>query len=144
AAGRASPTLHPRNDKPAPALAHPDDDPQRAPHYLELNREFHAAIAEAAGNRRMARLLEELVEHSERVLRLAYLLNNRSQELEHAHSDLVEALIAGDGALARRIMAEHITRTHEWIIQALLASPDLLSAPLSVPGTSVRPEAEVS
>jgi DNA-binding GntR family transcriptional regulator len=77
---------------------------------LQAAREFHLAIADLAGNSRLALALSNLLDE---VRRLHYLLPEvethiASQEELQAHRQLIVALDAGDGQQAAARMREHI------------------------------------
>ena len=74
---------------------------------VRLTGEFHIALAEAAGNPVFVRLLTELQALSS----LAILLYARGEHAAcppHEHTDILEAIEAGDGELAARRMRAHI------------------------------------
>lgn len=107
------------------------DDPDSADDFLRANREFHVTIARATGNRRVVESVEGLLDESERLFRLGILLRDRSQEMEHEHEALVNALEAGDGEAARRSASEQILAARRMVLDALMTSPSLLTTPLT-------------
>jgi DNA-binding GntR family transcriptional regulator len=96
-------------------------------HFLQANYLFHTTIADASGNRRLAEAVRRALEESERLFHLSNVLRNRSDEVAHEHKDLVDALIAGDGELARKLTLIHITASQRLVLDALLTSPSLLT-----------------
>src|SRR5438067_962220 len=51
----------------------------------------------------------------------------------HEHKALVEAWAVGDGESAARLAVEHIRETQRDVVEALLSSPSLQSAPAALP-----------
>jgi DNA-binding GntR family transcriptional regulator len=74
----------------------------------DLNNEFHHLIAEASGNRRLARLRETIVQ-----VPVVHSTFSRYDEVDlqrsfREHRELIAALRAGDGELAAAIMRAHL------------------------------------
>ena len=90
--------------------------------FLEANREFHVAIAQAAGNARLAHAIAQLLGEMTRLLQLGLALRNRSQELQHEHRALVKALTRGDGETAERICRAQIEAARDMVLSAVLTS----------------------
>lgn len=80
--------------------------------FLDGNREFHAAVIEAAGSRRLAALLGSLVEQPV-VWRTAHHYSREALNRSHSeHEELAAAFARGDGAWAEAIMTGHILRAY--------------------------------
>lgn len=94
--------------------------------FLAANRAFHVTISEAAGNRRLAELIASLLDQAERLFHLGLRMRNRTEEMQHEHRALVEALAAGDGARAEAVAAEQIEAAQRMVHDALLASESLM------------------
>lgn len=88
--------------------------------FLEANKAFHVAIAQATGNGRLASAIEQLLDEMSRLLHLGLGLRNRSQEMQHEHRALVKALLRGDGAGAERVCREEIENTRNMVLSAIL------------------------
>src|SRR5262245_38400538 len=58
-------------------------DPRSTARFLDANKAFHVAIAQAAGNARLAAAVEQLLDEMTRLLHLGLGLRNRSQEMQH-------------------------------------------------------------
>lgn len=95
--------------------------------YLQANYLFHTTIADASGNRRLAEAVRRALEESERLFHLSSALQKSSDDLAHEHTDLVDALIAGDGETARKLMLAHLTASQRRVLDVLLVSPSLLA-----------------
>ena len=102
---------------------------QRA--FLAANRAFHLAIAEAAGSPRLLRMLTNLLDEAERALLLGLALRDRSDEIQHEHQVLIDAMAAGDVPTAERIVVEQIDEARDMVVAALMASPSLLGAAIA-------------
>ena len=111
-------------------------DPASERAFLKANRAFHLAVAEASGSPRLARVLSNLLDESERALVLGLAVRNRSHEIQHEHQALIEALAAGDADAAERVAAEQIDDARDMVMAALMSTPSLLGAEI---GTASRP-----
>ncbi|MDI3340713.1 MAG: GntR family transcriptional regulator [Sphaerobacter sp.] len=97
-------------------------DRDSAAAFLAANTEFHATVAEASGNSMLARAIRDLLDKVERVHHMSHLLRDRNEEAYHEHHDLVDALAAGDGERAERVMTDQILAARAFVIDAMLAS----------------------
>lgn len=80
--------------------------------FLEANREFHAAILDTAGSRRLAALLGTLIEQPV-VWRTAHHYSREALHRSHGeHEELAAAFARRDGAWAEAIMSSHILRAY--------------------------------
>lgn len=95
--------------------------------FLDANKAFHVAIAQATGNVRLASAIEQLLDEMTRLLHLGLGPRNRSQEMQHDHRALVKALIRGDGGAADRICREQIESTRNMVLSAILASSSVVN-----------------
>ena len=102
---------------------------QRA--YLSANREFHLAICRSSGNARLAKILEQLIDHMSRMLFLGILVAQSAEHWEHGHTELVIALVNGDGEKAAAITKEHLESSRESVLNALMKSPALMQVNLA-------------
>src|ERR671914_179856 len=106
------------------AIAEPPVDAEDA-HSLErfiaANRTIHLAIVEAAGNRRTVRIVERLLDDSERARRVALRAGAAShggrarQELQH----VLDELAARDGRRAAELMAATIRAFRDELVESL-------------------------
>jgi DNA-binding GntR family transcriptional regulator len=102
--------------------------------FLEAHKAFHIAIAEAAGNTRLAHAIEQLLDGMTRLLHLGLGLRNRSQELQQEQRALVKALVRGDGDTAQRICREQIETARNMVLSAVLTSKSIMNVALTVDG----------
>jgi DNA-binding GntR family transcriptional regulator len=113
------------------ALAEPPVDPESLDRFLSANRTIHLAIVEAAGNRRAARIVERLLDDSERARRVALRAGAASggvrarQELQFVLAELQ----AGDGPRAAQLMSATIRAFRDELVESLQRAA--LDVPLS-------------
>lgn len=116
------------------ALAEPAvdfDDAASVEHFMSANRTIHLSIAEAAGNRRTARIIERLLDDSERARLVALRAGAASrgvrarQELQFVLAELAN----GDGPRAAQLMAATIRAFRDELVESLQRAA--LDMPLS-------------
>jgi len=119
--------------EPVPDL----DDSASAQRFLRTNNAIHLSIAAAAGNRRTAAIVAQLLDDSER----ARLIALRAGAADHGvraheeHLELLAALGNGDGALATRLMSTAIGAFRDELTDALhTAALDVALPVVSTPG----------
>jgi DNA-binding GntR family transcriptional regulator len=106
--------------------------------FLEANTVFHATVARAGGNARLADVLERVLDEAERLFHLGLSLTSRADEIVHEHQDLVKAIMSGDARLAREIAESQSRAAQAMVLDALLASPALLTMSIT-PGPTAPP-----
>ncbi|MBI4193974.1 MAG: GntR family transcriptional regulator [Betaproteobacteria bacterium] len=99
--------------------------------FLEANKAFHVAIAQATGNSRLAHAIEQLLDEMTRLLHLGLGLRNRSQELQQERRALVKALVRGDGSTAERICREQIETSRNMVLSAILTNRSVMNLALT-------------
>jgi DNA-binding GntR family transcriptional regulator len=115
-------------------------DPDGLDTFLEANRQFHLAIAKAADNERMRRVLERALEHCERLLRIGFTHASDDRDVTEEHQQLVNAIMRADPRQARELAEAHARSSQAMILAGLLSTPSLLSASIDVgPPTRLRP-----
>ena len=102
--------------------------PKSTARFLEANKEFHFAIAQASGNTRLAHAIAQLLDEMTRLLHLGLGIRNRSQEMQHEHRTLVRALVRGEGATAEKICQQQIEAARDMVLKAILNSNALMNA----------------
>ena len=106
------------------ALADPpvdSDDADSVERFITANRAIHLALVEVAGNARAAKIVERLLDDSERARRLA-LRSGAAQGGTRAREELRSVLLAvaaGDGVGAAGLMAEAIAAFRDELVAAL-------------------------
>lgn len=92
----------------------------RAPgRYLELDRQFHLAIAESTGNSLVVELLRTVNEWAEPSRRLGLQGTGRQTLSTAAHEQIVKAIAAGDAQAAERAMDLHLEQIFEHVNEGL-------------------------
>jgi DNA-binding GntR family transcriptional regulator len=99
--------------------------------FLRANRQFHVAIADASGNRRLARLLGQLLEETERLFHLGLAVRDRTEEMKHEHEDLLAAVVGGDADGAERATIAQVTAARAMVMDGILSSPWLKQTPIA-------------
>jgi DNA-binding GntR family transcriptional regulator len=102
--------------------------------FLEANKEFHVAIAQASGNSRLAHAIEQLLDEMTRLLHLGLGIRNRTREMQHEHRTLVRALVRGDGETAETICREQIEAARDMVLKAILSSDSVMNVAISAEG----------
>jgi DNA-binding GntR family transcriptional regulator len=89
--------------------------------FLTANRAIHLAIAEAGGNRRAVRVLERLLDDSERAQLVALRAGAASGGVRarQEHQAVLAAIEAGNGPRARELMAEAIGTFRDELVGSL-------------------------
>ena len=95
--------------------------------FLEANTEFHATVAEAGGNERLADMLRTILDQLERLFHLGLALTTTSEEMVHEHQDLVRAIMSGNVAEARAVAEAQTRASQLMVLEGLLSSPSLLA-----------------
>jgi len=92
--------------------------------FIDYNRSFHAALAEACGNRRMAASACELIEQADRFVRvsLASIKGRDPTQLVAEHAEVIDALQKRDGRRASRLIRAHVAEAERRIVSALTRS----------------------
>ena len=81
--------------------------------FLEENLKFHCTIAEASGNRRLADIVADLLEQTQRLVILRLDISDSLEELVSEHRKLLVALRERDPMKARAHMINDITGSHQ-------------------------------
>lgn len=97
-------------------LAHTaPDDVERL---MEIDRQFHVTVAEAAGNKHLADVIISLYDKSLRLWRLALTRVGALASSIERHEELLDALEYGNAAKAAEIMQEHVRDFHRRMREA--------------------------
>lgn len=90
--------------------------------FLDANREFHLAIAQASGNARLAQNISVLLDEMKRLVALGFSRQGASAEIGHDHLDLIAALERGDGLAAEGIVKRHILTFRDLTLENVMKS----------------------
>jgi DNA-binding GntR family transcriptional regulator len=102
------------------AVSYSLDDPESHVMFLKTNRDFHLALAEAAGNRRLVKTLEGLMTEMNRLFHLGLRLRNSGEEMKQEHQEVVAALESGDIEGVRDAIARQIITSRDRILEAIM------------------------
>jgi DNA-binding GntR family transcriptional regulator len=95
-------------------------EPESHISFLQTNQAFHLALAEAAANRRLVGLLEDLFNQMERLFHLGLRLRDSSEEMRREHQEVVAALENGDIESAVTAIKEQIISSRDRILEAVM------------------------
>jgi DNA-binding GntR family transcriptional regulator len=98
--------------------------------FNRANTEFHVAIAEAAGNQRVAAAISQVLDGMDRLFNLR-LTPSDLTDADRQHKLLIEALQAGDGERAEHIATEHIQQAARKVMDAVFSSSDLMAVEIN-------------
>ncbi len=89
--------------------------------FIAYNRAFHAALATASGNPRMAAVVTELIDQSERLVRvsIAEIKGRDPARLVAEHAALIGAVQHRDGQTVVRLTRGHVARAERRVLSAL-------------------------
>jgi len=92
-----------------------------AEEFIGYNQRFHALLAHAGGNRRMAETARDLVEQADRLVRvsLGAMKGRNPERLVAEHAAIAAALRVRDGKRAARLVRVHIEAAERRILDAL-------------------------
>ena len=92
--------------------------------FIAYNREFHVAMAEASGNRRMTATARDLIDQADRLVRvsIADIRGRDPSQLVAEHAAIIDALQVRDGRRAARLIRDHVTRAQKRVLSALSRS----------------------
>ena len=76
----------------------------------QLNTEFHVALAAASGNARVAGVVAAVLDEMARLVNFAAKLGRYTPQVFYGHDELLALVVAGDGAGARRVSEQQISR----------------------------------
>ena len=99
------------NNKKERALAKQNAEASLREQGYQLNREFHLIIAQATGNNRLARLIQNMIDDLERALTFDPYLADPTQ-----HNEIILHLKNRDKSKAQAAMRQHIEETRTRII----------------------------
>lgn len=89
--------------------------------FVIYNRTFHAAIADLSGNARMAAVSRDLVEQSDRLVRVSLraIGDMARSRLVSEHEAIIGAIQAGDAQAAADIARQHVAEARTRVLTAL-------------------------
>lgn len=96
------------------------NEPETHISFLKTNRAFHLALAEAAANRRLVGMMEDLFNEMERLFHLGLRLRDSSEEMKREHQEVVAALENGEVTGVRAAISDQIITSRNRILEAIL------------------------
>jgi DNA-binding GntR family transcriptional regulator len=89
--------------------------------FIAYNRAFHAALADLSGNGRMAAVARDLVDQSDRLVRVSLrtLGVTERDRLVAEHVTIIDAIQAGDGAAAAVAVHQHVAEARARVLLGL-------------------------
>jgi len=96
------------------------DDPESHTMFLKTNRDFHLALAEAAGNKRLVDMLGQLLNEMNRLFYLGLRLRDSSEEMTREHQEVVAAMENGDVERVREAISRQIINSRDRILEAII------------------------
>jgi DNA-binding GntR family transcriptional regulator len=100
--------------------------------FIAANRAFHMAIIGAAGNALLTEIMDDVLDRSERFMRVAMLLSPEWTGMMHTHDGLIAPLERGDGSAAARVSEEGILTFADRLHEVLMSAPSVLAAEVDV------------
>lgn len=125
-------------------ISYDPNDARTIERFLRANTEFHTTVARAGGNDRVAAVLEQVLHQLERLFHLGLAFTARKSEMVHEHRGLLEAIVARDPAAAREVALDQAHASERMILDALLSSPSVLEAHVSITAPEANPTGLVS
>lgn len=90
--------------------------------FLDANRSFHMAIADATGNQRLCRTLSGLLDEMTRLVALGFGIQRVRPAIRHDHEALIDLLVDGDARGAETVARRHVETFREMTLEKVLAS----------------------
>lgn len=97
----------------------PPDDPAEQ---LQHNRALHRAIYCSCGNEVLIEILDLLWDRSDRYRLITIKEERDADNTRNEHVEIADALTAGNGKLAAKLMTVHLTKSYELILRSLKQS----------------------
>lgn len=90
--------------------------------FLEANRSFHMAIAEAAGNKRLSKTLSGLLDEMTRLVALGFGVQGVRPNIKNDHNLLIEHLATGDADTAEIVARRHVETFRDMVMEKVIKS----------------------
>lgn len=86
-----------------------------------INRKFHKLIYEQASNKRLKKMIDEMLSESERTRAVFGISPRRSEEALKEHEQIIAMLSAGNGEKVEALIKKHRLRASQELIDCLTA-----------------------
>ncbi|HEU5019137.1 MAG TPA: FCD domain-containing protein [Pseudolabrys sp.] len=83
------------------------------------HRNFHTSLVSACGSQRLTRYCEQLFDSAERYRQVGRKVNNKHQNRDEEHRDLMEAVVSREADKAAGLIRAHFERTADLVRQVL-------------------------
>ncbi|WP_206428637.1 GntR family transcriptional regulator [Mycolicibacterium stellerae] len=97
----------------------PDDPARFSEEWVVAHQQFHSALLAGCGNTRILSIANALRDSSELYRRWSAPLYDRDRDIEAEHRAILDSVVARDGQLASDLLAAHIQRTTDKLIEGL-------------------------
>ncbi len=87
--------------------------------FLSRNTTFHAAVAAASGNKRLAQVVSKLLDDMTRIFQLGLDLRDSAAEMTREHLDLVGAIADHDADQAELLLRDQIVTSRQRVLERL-------------------------
>lgn len=90
--------------------------------FLDANREFHRAIAQASGNTRLTNNISTLLDEMKRLVALGFVQQGGNPHIDNDHIELMDALKRGDANGAEQIAYRHVKTFRDMTLERVMES----------------------
>ncbi|WP_034914236.1 MULTISPECIES: GntR family transcriptional regulator [Erwinia] len=90
--------------------------------FMNANKRFHLAIAEAAGNQHLLRTLSTLMDEMARLVALGFNVQRTKPEIRHDHNAMIQAFEEGDRKRVETIARKHIETFQAMTLEKIYAT----------------------
>lgn len=84
---------------------------------IRLDEIFHKLIVKSSGNSAMIQIMSQVQELSLRFRYIYYEDFSRYKNMPLAHKDILDAIVSGDGELARKTANDHVAKLKDYLIE---------------------------
>lgn len=101
----------------------PGDSQSINPEWVNAHEVFHNSLVMGCDNEWLLRMRTLLYQHSERYRALSVPLARQQRDVNAEHQAIFEAVIGRDTKTAQRLMADHLQRTTDIIVESGIVDP---------------------
>lgn len=109
------------------------DLPDQIDAFLDANKRFHMAIAEAGGNRRLIRALSELLDEMTRLVALGFGAEGARPHIENDHRALIDHLARGEADAAEAVARRHVETFRDQTLAKVMSALRTAAADANLP-----------